>query len=500
MPGMMPPMMNDPYEGLSGQEYAEKYGIPYASGGRVGFQAGSPAEMAKAQAAAAQDPASDRIRQQLFGQDYISDIGEGGGIAQYYSGFGLPSSLQFTQPGEEVTPVVNVTQPVVDTGGGGGGGDGGVTGITSASVVQPTSDPFLVSGAAGGARLPKITDQAGAIAAMTQDPAYSLPGQSDPFLASGAAGGARLPATQATTTLPSGDIFATDDPLLAEKMDYTEQQDPTFLEKARDDFLATGRDINNLFTGLKDKGIDIAKMTGSAILNFMQPGLGFIMQAIPQETPIDKFNREYAIGGDLYQNVVAQSGDPKFEGRLQNYSSDLSAGNIGGKDPFGKNVVSLMGDYPAYATETYNEIVAKEKAGKELSQFDKDRKEYYGHVSGLTGKTNIPGTPLMVDDSPLKTFPEGTPEDVTILPKDKPIIEEDAIKTIDTIAGNTIYGNEKIGFYPSAAEAQDALEAFALPTTEGPPSILNPYDPKTLASEDLNRMEDYYDVDISLDA
>jgi len=35
--GMMPPSNNfqDSYEGLSGQEYAEKYGIPYASGGRA---------------------------------------------------------------------------------------------------------------------------------------------------------------------------------------------------------------------------------------------------------------------------------------------------------------------------------------------------------------------------------------------------------------------------------------------------------------------------------
>ena len=41
MPGMMPPMMNDPDEGLSGQEYAEKYNIPYATGGRVGYGHGT---------------------------------------------------------------------------------------------------------------------------------------------------------------------------------------------------------------------------------------------------------------------------------------------------------------------------------------------------------------------------------------------------------------------------------------------------------------------------
>ena len=90
---------------------------------RIRLQNGSPAEMAKAQEAKASDPALDAIRQQLFGEDYIQDIGSGQGVAQYYSGFGLPQSLQFTPPVvEEAAPVVDVTQPVVDSGGGGGGG------------------------------------------------------------------------------------------------------------------------------------------------------------------------------------------------------------------------------------------------------------------------------------------------------------------------------------------------------------------------------------------
>jgi hypothetical protein len=505
LPGMMPPLEEDPYEGLSGQEYAEKYGIPYASGGRVGFQAGSPAEMAKAQAAAAQDPALDRIRQQLFGEGYVQDIGKGEGIAQYYSGFGTSPSLQFTQPGEEVTPVADVTQPVVDTGSGGGdGGDGGATGITSASAVQPTSDPFLASGAAGGARLPKITDQAGAIAAMTQPEAYSLPGQSDPFLASGAAGGARLPATQATTTLPSGDIFATDDPTLPEKMDYTEQQDPAFWEKARDKFIETGQDIGNTFKNLAGQGMDVAKMAGSAILNMIAPGAGLLMKALPEETPIDKFNKEYALGGDLYQNVVAQSEDPNFEKRLQGYSSDLKAGNIEGQDPFGKNTVSAFGDYPAMATDIYNALTEKAKT-KELSQFDKDRLEYYGHVSGLTGKTNIPGTPIMVDDSPFKTFPDDPTEDITILPKDKPIIEKDIIEPVTTIAGNTVFVNTKTGeVFPGetlAYESLDPMGTGAIPPGEiGGPGYVAPPTPENILANTGQAFGYFDDINISQDA
>ena len=48
------------------------------------------------------------------------------------------------------------------------------------------------------------------------------------------------------------------------------------------------------------------------------------------------------------------------------------------------------------ATEIATEKLNKIRSGESLSQFEKDQLEYYGRVSGLTGKTNIPGTPLMV--------------------------------------------------------------------------------------------------------
>ena len=78
----------------------------------------------------------------------------------------------------------------------------------------------------------------------------------------------------------------------------------------------------------------------------IQPGLGLMKQMLPSESPIDKFNREYALGGDLYENVVSQVDDPNFEGRIQGYADDLIAGTGEGKDPFGINTVSQFGDYP----------------------------------------------------------------------------------------------------------------------------------------------------------
>jgi len=137
---------------------------------RIKLQAGSPAEMVKAQEAAASDPALDAIRQQLFGEDYVQDIGEGRGIAQYYTGFGLPQSLRFTPPVEEAAPVVDTTQSVVDTGGGGGGGEAGGVDITTPTITG------------GGAQNPltqmvtdPVTGQTQTVKqAMTSDAAYSL--------------------------------------------------------------------------------------------------------------------------------------------------------------------------------------------------------------------------------------------------------------------------------------------------------------------------------------
>ena len=57
---------------------------------RIRLANGSPLEMAAAEATKVSNPELDVIRQQLFGKDYIQDIGRGTGIAQYYSSFGLP--------------------------------------------------------------------------------------------------------------------------------------------------------------------------------------------------------------------------------------------------------------------------------------------------------------------------------------------------------------------------------------------------------------------------
>ena len=80
-------------------------------------------EILNARQVAEQNPELDATRRQLFGENYLDDIEQGTGIAQYYTGFGQMPTLDYTPPVvEEAAPVVDTTTPVVDAGGGGGGG------------------------------------------------------------------------------------------------------------------------------------------------------------------------------------------------------------------------------------------------------------------------------------------------------------------------------------------------------------------------------------------
>ena len=344
------------------------------------------------------------IQYQTPSYDKYSDL------YQYYLGDGFDAEQpDFVTPPADTTPVD--TTPVdttpVDT-----------NRVTAASAVQPTGGG--VSDIIPTTTTPFVETSPNVLAAT------NVPGTPIVPTRDGA---------QVIVDPRTGDTYAPGDysdvaGTLAdprEKMDYTEQQDPSWWEARRNDFIETGQDVGNFFNDLKNRGIDVGKIAISSLMNMVQPGLGFLTNILPKDTQIDKFNREYALGGDLYQNVVSQTDDPNFEGRIQGYADSLIAGTGEGKDAFGINTVSAFGDYPEYATETYNELIEKQKQrateGKELSQFDEDRLEYYGHVSGLTGKTNIPGTPLMVDDLPFKTTPDAA-DTVTTIP-----VKEEVLKT-----------------------------------------------------------------------
>ncbi len=148
--------------------------------------------------------------------------------------------------------------------------------------------------------------------------------------------------------------------------------------------------------------VDIGKAIAMTALNAavgkpISLAFNILAKLLPEENPINKFNNEYAVGGNFYEDIIQDSTDPQgLEKRLVDYSDSLRAGNIPNQDPFGKNTTSGFGDYTKMATEIATEKLNKIRSGESLSQFEKDQLEYYGRVSGLTGKTNIPGTPLMV--------------------------------------------------------------------------------------------------------
>ncbi len=138
-------------------------------------------------------------------------------LLQYFSG-GLPMLPE--------TPAV--VPPA--TGGGGTGGGGQATTPITTPVTTPTTVGQTVNFDTPLTQMvtDPVTGQTQTVRqAMTSDAAYTGT-PSDPFLASGAAGGASLVRpTTATTTLPSGDVFATDDPMLQEKIDFTPEQQGT---------------------------------------------------------------------------------------------------------------------------------------------------------------------------------------------------------------------------------------------------------------------------------
>ena len=86
---------------------------------------------------AEQNPELDRLRQIAFGEDYLSDIAQGTGTAQYYTGFGDPNFLNYTEaPIEEsVEAMAPVETGIVDIGT--GGADDPIDPIGTEPVIPP---------------------------------------------------------------------------------------------------------------------------------------------------------------------------------------------------------------------------------------------------------------------------------------------------------------------------------------------------------------------------
>jgi hypothetical protein len=355
-------------------------------------------EILNARQVAEQNPELDATRRQLFGENYLDDIEQGTGIAQYYTGFGQMPTLDYTlAPVQEVAPVVDVTQPVVDTGEGSVGiGDGditvpdtGNTGFEQDLIDQGIgvqASPGDPVGAAFEEQLtqeaiddlanypitqPSFDDQFQDIEDIQQT--YGTPidigfgeGQVDPGLAAGLEGPIidTSPVTP-TITAPSGDVFAVNDPLAIEKIDFqtpeqtnaivgafdsVKNQGLAGLDALKDKLSSLGGILKENTVEIGGKTIDLTKSLVGGAISLVSgiPGVGLLLNAFQP----DKYDQEA-------QGALGEIG------MLKTTEGGLTV------DKYGKNVQSAFGDYDDYNLERQIDLQEKIDDGT-IQEFKED--------------------------------------------------------------------------------------------------------------------------------
>ena len=195
-------------------------------------------EILNARQIAEQNPELDATRRQLFGENYLQDIDQGTGIAQYYTGFGNMPTLNYTPPVVEETPAVDVSTPIVDTGGGGGG----VTGISTGGDdgIDYSQNPLtqMITTPDGDTMTVKE--------AFTNDAAYTGTDQSGVGGADGMSGGQATPGAEFADQNPYGGDGTIDDLGADNFPDYQEPTVSTYGDPTLEGYLdgidlSTGR-------------------------------------------------------------------------------------------------------------------------------------------------------------------------------------------------------------------------------------------------------------------
>jgi len=208
-------------------------------------------------------------------------------------------------------------------------------------------------------------------------------GQVDPNLAAAVGGKDTTPLGGANlVTLSSGDVFAANDPLLEEKMDFTPETQG-LVDIGRDkindigqsisDALGTAYDKVNQTIEIAGKKINLASTAAKVVLNKYIGG--------PISLVIDALGAMDLPGGPTLQTSKAQSIGLAGEGQYQ--------------DKYGINTQSAFGDYDKYAIDKEQELQEKFDDGT-LQQYDEngnltyqgqkhaDYKEY-NKISGVDG-------------------------------------------------------------------------------------------------------------------
>ena len=102
-------------------------------------------------------------------------------------------------------------------------------------------------------------------------------------------------------------------------------------------------------------GIDLGRTAMRGIGNFIKPGLGFALGMLPRDTAAQKFNRSFTVGGTNMRE------DP------YGYYNQLRHGNLN-QDPFGRNPVSMFGNYMGTLAKDANYIGT--------NKFNLDKKDF----------------------------------------------------------------------------------------------------------------------------
>ena len=307
--------------------------------------------------------------------DYVRDL------YSVYGG-GLPT-IDVAPVVDTTTPTVDTTTPTVDIGGGGGDTDqvASVEGITpTETITQPSFDDQFQS----------IEDIGTPI-----DVGFGE-GQVDPRLAAGLEGPIvdTSPVTP-TITAPSGDVFAVDDPLAEEKIDFTPETQG-LVDQAFSKVGSTASDIMN----------DLSQIPG-AIADFANQTVDIAGQKINVGKTLLKAGINKIVGGPI-SLVFDAIGALGLEGGRGDVSDALAAKY--GRDDIGRLTSGVMAGYsvgPNFAQTIQNRIdniknrtaPQTDASRKTIAELEQIKAETIS--AGSSGVITEPGTVVATGEIPV---------------------------------------------------------------------------------------------------
>jgi hypothetical protein len=480
-------------------------------------------------------------------QELLSDVPDYAGIQFDPTQKSYVSDLYALYSGQLPSRPATPSAPPPATGGGGSGGEGQV-------AIPPTSDggsesiipdnTFIGGGAtledAGGTYDGYQSAEGGfEYTGTPMDIGYGE-GQVDPKLADAVGGIDTTPVSGGNlTTLPSGDVYATDDPMLSEKIDYTPEQQSTLqniLGKAGQTvegaMSALGAipgaivDFTNKTVNVFGKKLDVGKTIAGAVLNKIAGGpVSLILSALPEPDPRQrKLNEFYSTGeGAKYMDPSS----PDYIPGMENYNTvsggllnTITGGAAGTPTNYG-----LQGAYQDRINTVTNTLqdkygltdkdIADIKAGtfnpeKMNVQTDlvqrlvnlEDAKKEEADMLGLTAaeekrlkeldfKDYFAGNKDQdsvdrFDTTPSVTGIEGPPSQISGAP----------VTDVTRPGTGTVLGKEGIERFDDAETSIDMFEDTAPITTGGPPSVLSRPTPDNILADTGDAFSYLDDVDL----